>query len=212
MEIDFEKGDGLVPVIVQDVHTKQVLMLAYMSKESLAITLESGYATYYSRSRKQLWKKGETSGHVQKVKEMYIDCDQDTLLLLVEQKGAACHSGNYSFIDASRRIIMNELAVLYDTILQRKANPEAGSYTTYLFEKGLEKILKKVGEESSEVLIAALTQSKTDQINELGDLFYHLMVLMVEKGITLEEVNAELTRRSQKTHNKKAERKPIEQL
>ena len=103
---------------------------------------------------------------------------------------------------------MNELAVLYDTILQRKANPEAGSYTTYLFEKGLEKILKKVGEESSEVLIAALTQSKTDQINELGDL----MVLMVEKGITLEEVNAELTRRSQKTHNKKAERKPIEQL
>ncbi len=96
MEIDFEKGDGLVPVIVQDVHTKQVLMLAYMSKESLAITLESGYATYYSRSRKQLWKKGETSGHVQKVKEMYIDCDQDTLLLLVEQKGAACHSGNYS--------------------------------------------------------------------------------------------------------------------
>lgn len=96
MEIDFEKGDGLVPVIVQDVHTKQVLMLAYMSKESLAITLESGYATYYSRSRKQLWKKGETSGHVQKVKEMYIDCDQDTLLLMVEQKGAACHSGNYS--------------------------------------------------------------------------------------------------------------------
>ena len=96
MEIDFEKGDGLVPVIVQDVHTKQVLMLAYMSKESLAITLESGYATYYSRSRKQLWKKGETSGHVQKVKEMYIDCDQDTLLLLVEQKGAACLSGNYS--------------------------------------------------------------------------------------------------------------------
>ena len=96
---------------------------------------------------------------------------------------------------------MNELAVLYDTILQRKANPEAGSYTTYLFEKGLEKILKKVGEESSEVLIAALTQSKTDQINELGDLFYHLMVLMVEKGITLEQVNAELTRRSQKTHN-----------
>ena len=107
---------------------------------------------------------------------------------------------------------MNELADLYDTILQRKANPEAGSYTTYLFEKGLEKILKKVGEESSEVLIAALTQSKTDQINELGDLFYHLMVLMVEKGITLEEENAELTRRSQKTHNKKAERKPIEQL
>ena len=96
MEIDFEKGDGLGPVIVQDVHTKQVLMLAYMSKESLAITLESGYATYYSRSRKQLWKKGETSGHVQKVKEMYIDCDQDTLLLMVEQKGAACHSGNYS--------------------------------------------------------------------------------------------------------------------
>ena len=115
-------------------------MLAYMSKESLAITLESGYATYYSRSRKQLWKKGETSGHVQKVKEMYIDCDQDTLLLLVEQKGAACHSGNtVAFIDASRRIIMNELAVLYDTILQRKANPEAGSYTTYLFEKGLER-------------------------------------------------------------------------
>ena len=107
---------------------------------------------------------------------------------------------------------MNELAVLYDTILQRKANPEAGSYTTYLFEKGLEKILKKVGEESSEVLIAALTQSKTDQINELGDLFYHLMVLMVEKGITLEEVNAELTRRSQKTHNTKAARKPLEQL
>ena len=205
IQVNFDKGNGLVPVIVQDVHSRAVLMLAYMNEESLRMTMDTGRATYYSRSRQELWIKGETSGHYQYVKDIRIDCDEDTILLLVEQVGAACHTGHTS-------CFYRNMEALYETIKDRKENKEEGSYTTYLFEKGLEKILKKVGEECTEVVIASLTQTKEDQINEIGDLLYHLTVLMVEKGISMEDVNAELERRAQKTHNLKAERKPIEHL
>ena len=212
IKLDFEKGNGLLPVVVQDVHTKEVLMLAYMNEESLNKTIETKVATYYSRSRQALWVKGETSGHYQYVKDIRIDCDEDTILLLVEQVGAACHTGHYSCSQYRRRRKMKELDVLYETVIDRKANGEEGSYTSYLFNKGLDKILKKVGEECTEVVIASLSQSKEELVGEIGDLMYHLIVLMVEKGITLDDVNAELEKRSQKTHNLKAERKPIEHL
>ena len=214
IRVNFDKGNGLVPVIVQDVQTGAVLMLAYMNEESLRMTMDTGRATYYSRSRQELWIKGETSGHYQYVKDIRIDCDEDTILLLVEQVGAACHTGHTSCFlpEYGGRRDMKELDALYETIKDRKENKEEGSYTTYLFEKGLEKILKKVGEECTEVVIASLTQTKEDQINEIGDLLYHLTVLMVEKGISMDDVNAELKRRAQKTHNLKAERKPIEHL
>ena len=178
--IDFEKQGGLVPAVVQDAENGQVLMLAYMSKESLKITIEKGLACYYSRSRNELWLKGETSGHYQHVSEIDVDCDQDTLLLKVIQEGAACHA-------------------------------EAGSYTGYLFEKGTEKILKKVGEECTEVVIASMKENNKEEIvNEIGDLIYHLFVLMADKDISLEDVNAELYRRSGKTGNLKPERRKIE--
>lgn len=193
---------GLIPAIVQDINTGKILMQAYMNKESLEKTLQEGIAYYYSRSRKMLWKKGETSGNIQKVKEIYLDCDMDSLILKVEALGPACHTGKescfYRKIDKELNVIEAEpeghdgiLSKLYSIVSERKANPKNGSYTNYLFDKGLDKILKKVGEETAEVLIAAKNNNQELKY-EIADLLFHLSVLMVEKGLTLEEIRDEL--------------------
>lgn len=193
---------GLVPAIVQDVESGQVLMLAYMNEESLQKTLESGQTWFWSRSRKQLWHKGETSGNVQDVKEITYDCDADTLLIKVVQTGVACHTGERSCFynhlyregekPAASYDIINQV---YDVVMSRKAEMPEGSYTTYLFEKGIDKICKKVGEESAEVIIGAKNRSKDEVIYEVSDLLYHLMVLLAEQGVTPKEVYAELAKR-----------------
>lgn len=198
-KVNFNQDD-LVPVIAQDSETKDVLMLAYMNKEALQLTLQTGYATYYSRSRQQLWKKGETSGHFQKVVNSYYDCDQDAILLLVEQTGVACHTGSWScFTDSkSEKGEQSILKELYETIIERKKSPIEGSYTAYLFEKGIDKILKKVGEETSEVIIGAKNEGTDELIYEISDLVYHVMVLMVEKEVTLEDIRSALLSRKEK--------------
>lgn len=203
----FVKGE-LIPAIVQDYKTKEVLMLAYMNEESLAKTLETGYTWFYSRSRKELWNKGATSGHTQRVVRLDYDCDEDTLLVYVEQTGAACHTGNRSCF--YRTLVENEevpeanpLVSLEQVIADRKANPEEGSYTCYLFEKGLDKVLKKVGEESAETIIAAKNGDKTELNGEVNDLIYHLMVMMNICELPLDDVLAELEKRSKKIGNLK---------
>ncbi len=203
----FLKGE-LVPAIVQDYKTKEVLMLAYMNEESLAKTLETGYTWFYSRSRGELWNKGATSGHTQKVVRLDYDCDEDTLLVYVEQTGAACHTGNRSCF--YRTLVENEevpeanpLVSLEEVIADRKANPEEGSYTCYLFEKGLDKVLKKVGEECAETIIAAKNADKTELNGEVNDLIYHLMVMMNICDLPLDDVLAELEKRSKKIGNLK---------
>ncbi|MFI3250262.1 MAG: bifunctional phosphoribosyl-AMP cyclohydrolase/phosphoribosyl-ATP diphosphatase HisIE [Eubacteriales bacterium] len=185
---------GLIPAIVQDFYTKEVLMMAYMSQESLEITKKEGYTCFYSRSRKELWRKGETSGNRQKVVTIHGDCDGDTLLILVEPMGPACHTGAVScFFDE----ILSErdpfsLDQLSSLITERKTTLPEGSYTTYLFEKGKEKILKKVGEECTEVVIGAMNNDKKETIYEIADVAYHLLVLMAEMDISLNEVRDEL--------------------
>ncbi len=203
----FVKGE-LIPAIVQDYKTKEVLMLAYMNEESLGKTLETGYTWFYSRSRKELWNKGATSGHTQRVVKLDYDCDEDTLLVYVEQNGAACHTGNRSCF--YRTIVENEevpeanpLVSLEAVIADRKANPEEGSYTCYLFEKGLDKVLKKVGEECAETIIAAKNGDKTELNGEVNDLIYHLMVMMNICELPLDDVLAELEKRSKKIGNLK---------
>ena len=195
---------GLVPAIAQDVRTGAVLMLAYMNEESLKLTLETGYATYYSRSRQKLWKKGEESGHVQKVRAIRYDCDGDTLLLQVEQTGPACHTGAYTcFHHTLSELIEGEasskgsavLQEVYNVILDRMANPVEGSYTNYLLDKGVEKIAKKVGEEATETVIAAIKGNKDKVRYEASDLLYHLLVLLAQQGVTPEEVWTELASR-----------------
>lgn len=194
---------GLVPAIAQDVKTGQVLMLAYMNAESLQMTLDSGYATYFSRSRQQLWRKGETSGHTQRVLEMRYDCDGDALLLAVEQEGPACHTGEIScfhnpILTADADDLPPTADVVqqvYDVICDRKEHPREGSYTNYLLEKGVEKICKKVGEEASETIIAAMKRSKPEVCYEAADLVYHLLVLLFEQGVTPDDLWAELARR-----------------
>lgn len=188
---------GLIPVVVQDVDTKEVLMLAYMNKESMKKTLRDKKATYYSRSREELWTKGEISGNTQHVVGFYYDCDKDTILLIVKQKGVACHTGNYSCffnkIFCDEKISNNELLKrLYELIEDRKNNPKEGSYTNYLFDKGLDKILKKVGEESAEVIIGAKNENKNEMIYEISDLVYHVLVLMVNSNIKIEDIKDEL--------------------
>jgi phosphoribosyl-AMP cyclohydrolase / phosphoribosyl-ATP pyrophosphohydrolase len=200
---------GLVPAIVQDVDTGTVLMLAYMNAEALDKTIATGLTWFYSRSRRCLWQKGETSGHIQKVRELYYDCDGDTLLVKVEQSGVACHEGTFSCF--SRRLdgdhkdkaesaethkaaapaaaILHEL---YHVINDRKVNPQEGSYTCYLFDKGLDKILKKVGEEAAETIIAAKNCSKEEVLYEMADLWYHCLVLLAHQNITPTELLAEL--------------------
>lgn len=193
-------NDGLIPAIAQDAETGEVLMQAYMNRESLQLTLDTGFAHYFSRSRQSLWKKGETSGNVQRVVSIWTDCDNDCILLKVRQTGVACHTGERSCF--FKNIVTNEnvasasfLYKLYDTIKNRKLNPIEGSYTNYLFDKGIDKILKKVGEECSEVIIAS-KNSGTDELQyEEADLIYHLLVLMNEKGLTLESLFAELENR-----------------
>jgi phosphoribosyl-ATP pyrophosphohydrolase/phosphoribosyl-AMP cyclohydrolase len=196
MKLKFNE-QGLIPAIAQDEATGKVLMVAYMNQESIDLTLEKKIAHYYSRSRQKLWLKGETSGNIQKVKSFILDCDNDTILLKVEQVGVACHTGAYScfhnpvFDDAIEGEILNKL---YEVILQRKTQPQEGSYTNYLFEKGIDKILKKVGEESAEVIIGA-KNSKEELIYEASDLIYHLLVLLVNEGVSLTEIYKELSGR-----------------
>ncbi|MCD6435054.1 MAG: bifunctional phosphoribosyl-AMP cyclohydrolase/phosphoribosyl-ATP diphosphatase HisIE [Clostridiales bacterium] len=196
MDIKYDEK-GLVPAIVQDDASGKVLMLAYMNEEAVKLTIDKKLACYFSRSRQKLWLKGETSGHYQHVKSFYYDCDNDTILLKVNQIGVACHTGSFScffnkvFDESSEENTLNKL---YEIIMDRKINPKDGSYTTYLFKEGIDKILKKVGEESSEVIIGA-KNSKEELIYESSDLIYHLMVLLVNEDITLTDIYQELKKR-----------------
>ena len=190
---------GLIAAIAQDCESGEVLMQAYMNEEALRETLRTGYAHYYSRSRKTLWKKGETSGHVQKVISAAFDCDRHCLLLQIEQTGAACHTGNRSCFfqtkiagERAGAVFLGELARV---VKDRKEHPAEGSYTSYLFEKGIDKIAKKTGEEAVEVVIAAKNADREELVGECADLLYHLTVLMEEKGISLSDVCTELKKR-----------------
>ena len=193
---------GLIPCITQDYRTGEVLMMAYMNEESYNKTLETGKMTYFSRSRNELWCKGDTSGHYQYVKELHLDCDADTILAKVHQVGAACHTGEYScfFTELAKRdyIDTNPLTILkedFDVIVNRKENPKEGSYTNYLFTKGIDKILKKCGEEASEIIIAAKNPENDELIYEMADFLYHMMVLMAEKELTWADITRELANR-----------------
>ncbi len=195
---------GLVPVVTQDIKTGSVLMLAYMNEEALKMTLDTGYAVYFSRSRQTLWKKGETSGHVQKVRAIHYDCDGDSLLMLVEQTGPACHTGEYScfhnellsLVEGSAKVPSAQiLQEVFNVIADRKVHPKEGSYTNYLLDKGVEKICKKVGEEASESIIAAVKGSREELRYEAADLVYHLLVLLYNQGLTPMELWAELDKR-----------------
>lgn len=195
-------SDGLIPVVVQDYKTDEVLMVAYMNEEAFQATLHTGKMTYWSRSRQELWLKGATSGHFQYVKSLTLDCDNDTILAKVAQTGAACHTGNKTcffqplmkkeYNDANPLRVFQDV---YDVIMDRKLHPKEGSYTNYLFDKGIDKILKKVGEECTEIVIAAKNPDKDEIKYEISDFLYHVMVLMAEKGVTWEEITRELARR-----------------
>lgn len=211
-ELAFNK-DGLIPAIIQEAATGKVLMLAYMNGESLQKSLETGETWFYSRSRQELWHKGASSGHIQKIENIYYDCDADTLLIHVEQVGGiACHEGEDSCFhyelskEGSGKKTLEQpsfsptdlgsiLGNLYDLIQSRQKERPEGSYTTYLFDKGLDKILKKVGEEAAEVIIAAKNERASELIYETSDLLYHLLVLLVEQNITLQDIAAELAGR-----------------
>lgn len=195
-------SDGLIPCVVQDIKTDEVLMLAYMNEESFNKTLETGLMTYWSRSRNELWTKGLTSGHIQYVKSLTADCDYDTILAKVSQVGAACHTGAHScfFNEIAKKEVKNKNPLeifedVYGVIMDRKEHPKEGSYTNYLFDKGLDKILKKVGEECTELVIAAKNTEPQEIVYEESDLLYHVMVLMAEKGITWNDITRELAKR-----------------
>jgi phosphoribosyl-ATP pyrophosphohydrolase/phosphoribosyl-AMP cyclohydrolase len=187
-------SDGLIPAIVQDARTREVLMVAYMNQESLRMTIEKGQAVFYSRSRKEIWHKGATSGNFQKVLKMSLDCDNDTILVEVEPMGPACHTGSYSCFNVEPGF-GGGIQQLYDLITTRKKTRPEGSYTTKLFDQGIDKIVKKLGEEAVETVIAAKNDSSERIVEETADLLYHLMVTLVEKGVTLEEIQKELTKR-----------------
>lgn len=204
--IDFSdftlQDNGLIPVVVQDYRTEEVLMVAYMNEESFAKTIMTGRMTYYSRSREELWVKGETSGHYQYVKSLMLDCDNDTILAKVRQIGAACHTGSRScfFKELAKKdyVATNPLTVLmedYDTIVNRKKNPREGSYTNYLFDKGIDKILKKCGEEATEIVIAAKNPDAEELKYEIADFLYHMMVLMAECDLDWNDITKELVNR-----------------
>ena len=202
-------SDGLIPAIVQDHYTKKVLMLAYMNAESLDISIKEGYTCFYSRSRQELWRKGETSGNKQKIVSIRTDCDKDTLLIDVIKSGPACHTGSEScffndIVESEDEQFSYEN--LYKMLVGRKVEKKEGSYTTYLFEKGIDKILKKVGEECTEVIIAAKGGDKEETVFEIADLIYHITVMMIEQGITIDEVTAELAKRHIVDHKVKQEK------
>ena len=208
-ELKFDEK-GLIPAIVTDAITGKVLTLAYMNRESLKITMERGLTCFYSRSRNELWLKGETSGNYQHVVSITADCDRDALLVKVEKDGPACHTGSESCFTApifeSDELSEFTLRGLYELLEDRKAKLPEGSYTTYLFQKGIDKILKKVGEESTEVIIAGKANDKAETIYELADLAYHAMVLMVQMGITVDDVHKELASRHIIDHKVKQEK------
>lgn len=209
MELKFDER-GLIPAIVQDHYTKEVLTLAYMNAESLAITIDERRTCFWSRSRQELWRKGETSGNVQHVVSITADCDGDALVVEVVKDGPACHTGAESCffheLYLSDELKQFSYEGLYRLIQGRKTSPKEGSYTTYLFEKGLDKILKKVGEECTEVIIAGEKEDKAETIYEISDLAYHVLVLMVQAGITVEEITRELEKRHVIDHKVKQER------
>ncbi|MBR1896196.1 MAG: bifunctional phosphoribosyl-AMP cyclohydrolase/phosphoribosyl-ATP diphosphatase HisIE [Pyramidobacter sp.] len=207
-ELKFDEK-GLIPAIVVDADTQRVLTLAYMNRESLRITLEKKLTCFWSRSRSELWLKGETSGNYQHVVSITADCDKDALVVRVHPDGPACHLGTTSCFE--NPLLEDEsgqfsAAALMKLIEGRKTSPKEGSYTTYLFEKGLDKILKKVGEESTEVIIAAKAEDKKETIYEIADLAYHVMVLMVQAGITLDDITKELASRHVIDHKVKQEK------
>jgi phosphoribosyl-ATP pyrophosphohydrolase/phosphoribosyl-AMP cyclohydrolase len=208
MEIRFDEK-GLIPAIVQDYYTKKVLTLAYMNKESLEISIKEGRTCFYSRSRQELWRKGETSGNTQQIVGITLDCDGDALVVEVIKKGPACHLGEDSCFFAPIYISEELKAFSYDGLYQlikgRKDQPQEESYTSYLFNSGIEKILKKIGEESAEVLIAAARGNKLETVYEIADLLYHLMVLMVEEGIEINTITDELAKRHVLDHKVKQE-------
>jgi phosphoribosyl-ATP pyrophosphohydrolase/phosphoribosyl-AMP cyclohydrolase len=186
---------GLVPAIVQDARTREVLTLAYMNQESLARTLETGQTWFWSRSRNELWHKGETSGNTQEVVAVSSDCDNDAIVVLVNPAGPACHTGARSCFNVEHEDLGGLLQQLYELIKDRERDRPAGSYTTYLFDKGLDKILKKVGEESAETIIAAKNDEPKLFVAEVSDLIYHLLVLLVARDVSLDEVREELIQR-----------------
>ena len=208
-ELKFDEK-GLIPAIVVDAVSKQVLTLAYMNRESLEITMEKGLTCFFSRSRQKLWLKGETSGNYQHVVSITADCDKDALTVVVEPDGPACHLGTKSCFTApvyeSEELHDFSLDSLMSLIEGRKTDKKEGSYTTYLFEKGIDKILKKVGEENTEVIIAAKANDKKETIYEIADLTYHVMVLMIEMGISLEDIHRELASRHVIDHKIKQEK------
>ena len=196
--LKFDK-DGLIPAIVQDADSHEVLTLAFMNSESLERTLETRQTWFWSRSRQELWHKGETSGNTQEVVDLFTDCDQDAIVVLVKPAGPACHTGARSCFTALEnerpQWLGNVLDQLYAVVKEREQRRPADSYTTYLFEKGLDKILKKVGEESAETIIAAKNDSTGQLVAEVADLLYHLIVMLVARGVTLEQIREELGKR-----------------
>ena len=208
-ELKFDEK-GLIPAIVVDAITKKVLTLAYMNRESLGISLEKELTCFFSRSRQELWLKGETSGNVQHIVSITADCDKDALVVTVEPEGPACHLGTESCFTArlgeSEERHEFSFAGLMELIRGRKTDKKEGSYTTYLFEKGLDKILKKIGEECTEVIIAAKAEDRAETIYEISDLVYHVMVLMIEQGISLEDIHRELASRHVIDHKVKQEK------
>lgn len=208
-DLKFDK-DGLIPAIVVDAVSKKVLTLAYMNEESLAISIREEMTCFWSRSRRELWRKGETSGNRQHIVSITADCDRDALVVTVEKDGPACHLGNDScFVDpVFESELLSEFSLdgLLEVIRGRKIEKKEGSYTTYLFEKGIDKILKKVGEECTEVIIAGKANDKAETIYEISDLVYHVMVLMVEMGISTEDIHRELASRHVIDHKVKQEK------
>ncbi|MBE6574420.1 MAG: bifunctional phosphoribosyl-AMP cyclohydrolase/phosphoribosyl-ATP diphosphatase HisIE [Ruminococcaceae bacterium] len=201
INIDELKYDekGLIPAIIVDAETQKVVMMAYMNKESLEISMKEGKTCFWSRSRKCLWRKGESSGNVQHIVSITSDCDNDTLLIKVKKNGPACHTGSdscfFNPVYESEELSEFSLYSLYDMLVGRKVEKKEGSYTTYLFEKGIDKILKKVGEECTEVIIAGKADDKKETIYEVADLTYHIMVMMIEMGISVDDIKRELASR-----------------
>ena len=214
-ELKFDEK-GLIPAVVVDAHSKKVLTVAYMNKESLKISMEKELTCFYSRSRDELWLKGETSGNYQHIVSITADCDKDALTVLVEKEGPACHTGSDSCftnpVFRSENRAEFSMDGLYELLEGRKKDMPEGSYTTYLFQKGMDKILKKVGEESTEVIIAGKANDKKETVYEIADLAYHIMVMMVEMGISVDDVRKELASRHIIDHKVKQEKMASDEM